>query len=67
MEDKQPAAEEKTKEAEPEKKEKDPKGNAYDWIESLVTAIVACIIIFLFLFRVVRTGEQYGADPPGIG
>ena len=54
MEDKQPAAEEKTKEAEPEKKEKDPKGNAYDWIESLVTAIVACIIIFLFLFRVVN-------------
>ena len=40
----------------PEKavKEKDPKGNAYDWLESLVTAIVACIIIFLFLFRVVN-------------
>ncbi len=38
----------------PEVKAKDPKGNAYDWIESLVTAIVACIIIFLFLFRVVN-------------
>ena len=40
----------------PEKavKTKDTKGNAYDWLESLVTAIVACIIIFLFLFRVVN-------------
>jgi len=27
---------------------------AYDWLESLVTAIVACILIFLFLFRVVN-------------
>ncbi|MBR3556824.1 MAG: signal peptidase I [Oscillospiraceae bacterium] len=63
MEDRQPAPEEKAKDtapeekikdASPEKKEKDPKGNAYDWIESLVTAIVACIIIFLFLFRVVN-------------
>ena len=54
MEDKQPAPEEKAKETAPEKKAKDPKGNAYDWIESLVTAIVACIIIFLFLFRVVN-------------
>ena len=45
MEAKQPA---------PEVKAKDPRGNAYDWIESLVTAIVACIIIFLFLFRVVN-------------
>ena len=35
-------------------KGKDPKSNAYDWIESLVTAIVACILIFLFLFRVVN-------------
>ena len=26
----------------------------YDWLESLVTAIVACILIFLFLFRVVN-------------
>ena len=43
-------------EKQPEKavKAKDPKGNAYDWLESLVTAIVACIIIFLFLFRVVN-------------
>ena len=38
----------------PKAKEKDPKGNIYDWIESLVTAIVACILIFLFLFRVVN-------------
>jgi signal peptidase I len=45
MEDKQPEAAEKAK---------DPKVNAYDWIESLVTAIVACILIFLFLFRVVN-------------
>ena len=33
---------------------KDLKSNIYDWIESLVTAIVACILIFLFLFRVVN-------------
>ncbi len=45
MEAKQPEAAEKAK---------DPKANAYDWIESLVTAIVACILIFLFLFRVVN-------------
>ena len=38
----------------PAEKVKDPKGNAYDWLESLVTAIIACIIIFLFLFRVVN-------------
>lgn len=28
--------------------------NAYDWLESIVTAIVACILIFLFLARVVN-------------
>ena len=38
----------------PKAKAKDPKGSVYDWIESLVTAIVACILIFLFLFRVVN-------------
>ena len=35
-------------------KAKSPKGNAYVWLESLVTAIIACIIIFLFFFRVVN-------------
>ena len=43
-----------TKPAENGKKTKDPKANAYDWLESLVTAIIACILIFLFLFRVVN-------------
>ena len=38
----------------PAEKAKSPKGNAYDWLESLVTAIIACIIIFLFFFRVVN-------------
>lgn len=27
---------------------------AYDWLESLVTAVSACILIFLFLFRIVN-------------
>lgn len=30
------------------------KTEIYDWLETLVTAIVACILIFLFLFRVVN-------------
>lgn len=34
--------------------EKNSAANLYDWIESLVTAVVACILIFLFLFRVVN-------------
>ena len=42
----------------PKAKAKDPKGNVYDWIESLVTAIVACILIFLFLFRVVNVEQS---------
>ena len=42
------------KQTETAAKVKDPKSNAYDWIESLVTAIIACILIFLFLFRVVN-------------
>ncbi len=42
------------KEQAPAEKARDPKGNIYDWLESLVTAIVACILIFLFLFRVVN-------------
>ncbi len=42
------------KQAATAEKAKDPKANAYDWLESLVTAIIACIIIFLFLFRVVN-------------
>ena len=42
------------KQSETAEKTKDLKSNAYDWIESLVTAIIACIIIFLFLFRVVN-------------
>ncbi len=37
-----------------QEKEKDLNSSIYDWIESLVTAIVACILIFLFLFRVVN-------------
>lgn len=28
--------------------------NVYDWLESLVTAVVVCILIFLFLFRIVN-------------
>lgn len=31
-----------------------PRQAAYDWLESLVTAIVACILIFIFLFRIVN-------------
>ncbi len=27
--------------------------NAYDWLESIVSAIIVCILIFLFAFRVV--------------
>ena len=42
------------KQTETAEKVKDPKSNAYDWIESLVTAIIASILIFLFLFRVVN-------------
>ena len=42
------------KQAETGKKPKDLKAGAYDWLESLVTAIIACILIFLFLFRVVN-------------
>lgn len=34
--------------------EETPRQAAYDWLESLVTAIVACILIFLFLFRIVN-------------
>ena len=42
------------KPAAPAEKTKDPKASAYDWLESLVTAIIACILIFLFLLRVVN-------------
>ncbi len=35
----------------PEKKHSE---NLYDWLESLVTALIVCIILFLFLFRVVN-------------
>ena len=35
----------------PEKKRSE---GIYDWVESLVTAVIACILIFLFLFRVVN-------------
>lgn len=31
-----------------------PRQAAYDWLESLVTAIAACILIFIFLFRIVN-------------
>ena len=31
-----------------------PRQAAYDWLESLVTAIVVCILIFTFLFRIVN-------------
>ena len=31
-----------------------PRQAAYDWLESLVTAIAACILIFMFLFRIVN-------------
>ncbi len=34
--------------------EETPRQAAYDWLESLVTAIVACILIFTFLFRIVN-------------
>jgi len=27
---------------------------AYDWLESLITAIIACILVFLFFFRIVN-------------
>lgn len=37
----------------PENKET-PRQAAYDWLESLVTAIAACILIFIFLFRIVN-------------
>jgi len=37
-----------------EKAEKNPAAGLYDWVESLVTAVVACILIFLFFFRVVN-------------
>ena len=36
----------------PAEKAKSPKGNAYDWLESLVTAIIACIIHY---FRLIAT------------
>lgn len=43
--------------AEPKKigeKTETPRQAAYDWLESLVTAIAACILIFIFLFRIVN-------------
>ena len=43
-----------TKQPAPEAKTKDPRTNAYDWLESMVTAIITCILMFLFLFRVVN-------------
>ena len=35
------------------KKTNNPLLNAYDWLESIVSAIVICILVFLFAFRVV--------------
>ena len=36
--------------------------NAYEWIESLVSAIVICILVFIFLFRVVNV-QGYSMEP----
>ena len=36
-----------------EKKPVSPLFGAYDWLESIVSAIVVCILLFLFAFRVV--------------
>ena len=56
MEEKTPQApEEETalpkKEAE---KKETPRQAAYDWLESLVSAIAVCILIFIFVFRIVN-------------
>ena len=37
-------------------------GEAYDWIESLVSAIIICILVFIFLFRVVNV-QGYSMEP----
>ena len=36
--------------------------NAYDWIESLVSAVVICILIFIFFLRVVNV-QGYSMEP----
>ena len=42
-----------TSEKAPKKKPVSPYQGAYDWLESIVSAIVICILLFLFAFRVV--------------
>ncbi len=38
----------------PEEQPETVRQAVYDWLESLVTAIVGCILIFIFLFRIVN-------------
>lgn len=35
-------------------KNEDTSGGAYDWLQSIVSAMVICVLIFVFLFRVVN-------------
>ena len=38
---------------EPEKKKKKDEGSAFDWLESIVSALVVCILLFVFIGRTV--------------
>ena len=43
----------KVKKPEPAKTETTTRGEIYDWMQSLVFALIICILVFVFLFRIV--------------
>ena len=43
----------KVKKPEPAKTETTTRGEVYDWMQSLVFALIICILVFVFLFRIV--------------
>ena len=43
----------KAKKPEPAKTKTTTRGEIYDWMQSLVFALIICILVFVFLFRIV--------------
>ena len=39
--------------AKPEKKQPTLRGEIYDWVQSLITALMICVVLFLFFVRVI--------------
>lgn len=43
----------KPKKAEASAPDKRPASETYDWLQSIISALVICVVVFLFLFRVI--------------